>query len=81
VDCYPSGIESGGGWFDHGSEPPGGRQVKAPGLRAICLHRGLEGSCPSAVFVDDHGFAGAGEREREVAVSGFRALREHAVDL
>jgi hypothetical protein len=45
------------------------------------LHRGVEGPRPRAVLVDDRGFSGLGEREREVAVSSLRALREHAVDL
>jgi hypothetical protein len=45
------------------------------------LHRGFEGPRPRAVPVDDPGFSGPGEREREVAVSSLRALREYAVDL
>jgi hypothetical protein len=45
------------------------------------LHRCFEGPRPRAVLVDDRGFSGPGEREREVAVSSLRALREYAVDL
>jgi hypothetical protein len=45
------------------------------------LHRGSQGPRPRAVLVDDRGFSGRGEREREVAVSSLRALREYAVDL
>jgi hypothetical protein len=47
----------------------------------MLLHRGFEGPRPRAVLVDDRGFSGPGEREREVAVSSFRALGEYAVDL
>jgi hypothetical protein len=47
----------------------------------MLLHRGFEGPRPRAVLVDDRGFSGPGEREREVAVSSLRALREYAVDL
>jgi hypothetical protein len=81
VDGHPAGIESGGRRFDQGSEPPAGRYVKAPRSRAMFLHRGVEGPRPRAVLVDDRGFSGPGEREREVAVSSFRALGEYAVDL
>jgi hypothetical protein len=81
LDGYPAGIECCGGRFDQGSEPPAGRHVKAPRSRATFLHRGFEGSRPRAVLVDDRGFAGPREREREVAVNSFRALREYAVDL
>src|SRR3954453_16871607 len=81
MDGHPTGIECCGRRFDHGSEPPAGRHVKAPRSRAMLLHRGFEGPCPRAVLVDDRGFSGPGERECEVAVSSLRALREYAVDL
>jgi hypothetical protein len=45
------------------------------------LHRDFEGPRPRAVLIDDRGFSGPGERDREVAVSSFRALGEYAVDL
>jgi hypothetical protein len=47
----------------------------------MVLHRGVEGSRPRAVLVNDRGFSGPGEREREVAVGRLRALRECTVDL
>jgi hypothetical protein len=81
VDGHPAGIEFCGRRFDHGSDPPAGRHVKAPRSRATFLQRGFEGPRPRAVIVDDRGFSGPGEREREVAVSSFRALGEYAVDL
>lgn len=77
----PAGIESRGRRFDQGSEPPAGRHVKAPRSRAMFLYRGLEGLRPRAVLVKDRGFSWPRERDREMAVSRFRALREHAVDL
>jgi hypothetical protein len=81
VDGHPAGIECRGRGFDHGSEPPAGRHVKAPRSRAMSLHRGFEGPRPRAVLVDDRGISRTGERQREVAVSRLRALREDAVDL
>jgi hypothetical protein len=81
VDGHPTGIELCGRRFDHRSEPPAGRHVKAPRSRTMFLHRGSQGPRPRAVLVDDRGFSGPGEREREVAVSSLRALREYAVDL
>ena len=75
------GVEFRGRRFDHGSEPPAGRDVEAPRSRAMVLHRSIEGPRPRAVLVNDRGFSGTGEREREVAVSSLMALREHAVDL
>ena len=75
------GVESCGRRFDHGSEPAAGSHVKAPRSRATFLQRGFEGPRPRAVIVDDRGFSGPGKREREVAVSSLRTVREYAVDL
>jgi hypothetical protein len=55
--------------------------MKAPPSRVMFLHRGAERPRPRAVLVSDRGFSWPGEREREVAVSGPRALGECAVDL
>src|SRR3954464_5934862 len=81
MDGHPAGIECCGQRFDHGSEPPAGRHVKAPRSRAMLLHRGFEGPRPRADLVDARGFSGPGERECEVAIRSLRALREDAVDL
>src|SRR3954471_8545841 len=81
VDRHPAGIECCGPWLDHGSEQPAARHVKAPRSPAMLLHRGFEGPCPCAVPVDGRGLPGPEERERQVAVSTFRTLRDYAVDL
>ena len=55
--------------------------MKAPRALEMALDRSFEGARPRAVLVEDRGFAGRGEREREVAVSSVSVLHECAVDL